>query len=198
MSGALIFLAILVAAVGYNMLVEGAGVCGASCNPSNAGQPITNDPSTWPSGDKIWDICHAVALAEGANIAGSVPDRLNNPGDISDGLLTYGSEYADGSAVTKFPDKQTGWQWLYNKFQNIIAGGSSTYASTLSWSGIASKYAGDSSSWLNNVISQLGVSPDSTPADYVNGTCSCSCNSCTCTQCADNFSCCSCGGGCCG
>src|ERR1035438_8484085 len=46
---------------------------------------ITNDPSTWPTGDEFWNVCWAIAYAEGAQIAGSVPDRCNNPGDISDG-----------------------------------------------------------------------------------------------------------------
>jgi len=36
---------------------------------------ITNDAATWPTGDKIWDVCRAIAIAEGANVAGSNPDR---------------------------------------------------------------------------------------------------------------------------
>lgn len=130
---------------------------------------ITNDPSTWPTGDRIWDICRAVAMAEGANISGSAPDRANNPGDISDGYITYGGFFASGSNITQFPDKQTGWQWLYNKWSNIINGGSAVYKVTFTWSEIAIIYAGNSSAWLNNVTSALGVSPDTTPKGYVNG-----------------------------
>jgi hypothetical protein len=58
---------------------------------SGDGGEITSDPSTWPTGSRIWDIARAIAIAEGANVEGSNPDRLNNPGDISDGASTYGS-----------------------------------------------------------------------------------------------------------
>ena len=50
---------------------------------------ITNDPATWPTGDRSWDLARAIAQTEGASIAGSVPDRLNNPGDISDYIREY-------------------------------------------------------------------------------------------------------------
>lgn len=129
---------------------------------------ITNDPATWPSGDRIWLVCHAIAIAEGANIAGSVPDRLNNPGDISDYLATYGGEWHSGSEVTKFPDKQTGWNSLHEKFSNIAAGKSFVYFPTDSWTTIALKYAGNSQAWLNNVTNTLSVDPNSTLQDYLN------------------------------
>src|SRR5258708_26462293 len=93
------------------------------CDGTGSGpMSITFDESTWPSGDRVWNVCRAIARAEGANIEGSNPDRLNNPGDISDGGLTYGFEWHSGSSVTKFPDKQTGWQWLYSKISNAAAG----------------------------------------------------------------------------
>ena len=143
-----------------------------SCNSCggciNLNCQITNDPNTWPTGDRIWLICHAIAIAEGANIAGSVPDRLNNPGDISDGLAEYGGEWHNGSDVTVFPDKQTGWQWLHNKISNIAAGKSLVYSATDSWATIAQKYAGNSAAWLNNVVNTLGVDPNSTLQDYLN------------------------------
>src|SRR5260370_32854808 len=82
---------------------------------------ITVDESTWPSGDRVWNVCRAIARAEGANVQGSNPDRLNNPGDISDGGLKYGFEFHSGSSITKFPDKQTGWVWLYQKISNIVS-----------------------------------------------------------------------------
>src|ERR1039458_1699973 len=46
---------------------------------------ITNDPATWPTGDEFWNVCWAIAYAEGAQTAGSAPDRYNNPGDLSHG-----------------------------------------------------------------------------------------------------------------
>jgi hypothetical protein len=128
---------------------------------------ITNDPATWPSGDRVWNVCRAIAVAEGANVAGSNPDRLNNPGDISDGSATYGFEAHSGSAVTKFPDKQTGWQWLYNKINNaFVLGQSAVYSPDMTWTGFAQKYAGDWQDWVTNVTGPLNVSPDDRVGDY--------------------------------
>jgi hypothetical protein len=136
----------------------------------SAGDPqITHNPATWPTGDPIWDMCHAAAIAEGANRAGSNPDRLNNPGDLSDDAERYGYEEHSGSKVTKYPDKQTGWGALYDKFSRIVTGASSVYPVTLTWTEVAQKWAGDWERWLQNVTAYLKVDPDSTPAEYVAG-----------------------------
>jgi hypothetical protein len=130
---------------------------------------ITSDPSSWPSGDRIWDIARAIAYAEGYNLPSSVPFRLNDPGDISDWASIYGSETHSGSNVTTFPDAETGWNKLYDKLQNIATGASSAYNARWTWTRIAQTWAGDWQAWLNNVTAHLGVSPDSSFADYVNG-----------------------------
>jgi hypothetical protein len=127
---------------------------------------ITYDPQTWPSGDCIWNICRAIAAAEGANISGSNPDRLNNPGDIGDGFNTFGGETHSGSSITHFPDKSTGWSWLYSKVQNIATNSSLRYSAYDSWNVIAQKWAGDWQSWVTNVTSALNVDPNSTVNDY--------------------------------
>ncbi len=128
---------------------------------------ISSDPATWPTGDRVWDVCRAIAFAEGANIAGSNPDRLNNPGDISDHSLTYGFELHSGSSVTKFPDKQTGWNALYSKIQSaFVEETSHVYSPDMTWNAFAQKYAGDWQNWLNNVTGQLGVLQDARVGDY--------------------------------
>src|SRR5271154_859777 len=141
---------------------------------SITGSPITNDPATWPTGDPIWSICNAVAHAEGYNQgAGTAPYDLNNPGDLSpgdeDNLGVCGNpQVHGGSSIIVFCTAEDGWTALYNKFDNIVTGQSSTYAVTDTWAQVASKYAGNSAAWLNNVTSFLGVDPSSTPADYYN------------------------------
>jgi hypothetical protein len=133
-----------------------------------SGVTITNDPSTWPSGDVIWNVAQAIALAEGYNVAGSNPYRLNNPGDISDGASQFGSESHSGSNVTHFPDAQTGWTWLYGKLQNAASGASKVYHPAMTWKQFAQTWASDWQDWLNNVTATLGVDPNSTFGDYVN------------------------------
>jgi hypothetical protein len=133
------------------------------------GSEITSDRSTWPTGSRIWDIAQAIAIAEGANVEGSNPDRLNNPGDISDGAGTYGAESHSGSHVTTFPDKETGWSWLYNKLENIALGKSHVFSPSMTWTQFAQKYAGNWQNWVANVTRELDVDPNSTFGDYVNG-----------------------------
>jgi hypothetical protein len=125
------------------------------------------DESTWPSGDKIWNVCHAIAKAEGYNVPNSVPARLNNPGDLSDGAGTFGYEEHSGSHVTHFPNAETGWNWLYDKIDRIVNGQSSVYGADWTWTQIAQKWAGNWTAWAANVTRNLGVSPDSTLASYL-------------------------------
>jgi len=135
---------------------------------SNYTSNITTDPDTWPGGDRIWDICRAIGIAEGYNTNGAA-FNLNNPGDISDGASTYGSEYHDGSNITHFPDAATGFNWLYQKIQNHINGKSASYPKSFTITQFAKVYAGNWQNWKNNVGQQLGVNPDQTTfADYVN------------------------------
>ena len=128
---------------------------------------ITHDPLTWPVGDSIWNICHAIALAEGANVPNSNPDRLNNPGDISDFVGVFGSEYHSGSHITHFPTKEIGWGHLHWKVNRIIKGMSSTYTSSWSWEKVAKTWAANWEPWLKTVTEHLGVKSDSTPLDYI-------------------------------
>lgn len=129
---------------------------------------ITSDRSTWPTGDRLWAIAQAIAVAEGYNQPDSNPFRLNNPGDLSDGFMVYGGEPHSGSSVTRFPDAETGWQWLRNKLSRIAHGKSSVYSPQMTWSQIAQKWAGDWQNWVANVTRELGVSPESKFEDYIN------------------------------
>jgi hypothetical protein len=133
---------------------------------------ITQDPSTWPQGDAIWDICRAVAQAEGYNQGqGAAPYDLNNPGDLSPGdehgQATAGpAEFHGGSYIIHFATPDDGWAALYAKFSNIINGNSKVYGADWSWAQIGQTYAADPA-WANHVAAILGVDPSSTPATYV-------------------------------
>ena len=130
---------------------------------------ITNDRSTWPTGDRIWQIAQAIAVAEGYNLPTSNPFRLNNPGDISDGYDEFGGEPHSGSDVTRFPDAQTGWQWLYNKLSRIAQGKSAVYSPQMTWTQLAQKWAGNWQNWVGNVTTELNVQPNSTIIQFLQG-----------------------------
>lgn len=152
---------------------------GFNSDGSLTGAPITQDQSTWPGASvqypngRVWDICTAVALAEGFNQGpGTAPYNLNNPGDLSpgdeDGQPTAGPAQAHGgSEIIFFATVENGFIALYNKFSNIVNGSSTVYPKTLTWTQVAQKYAGNSDAWVANVTNYLGVSPSSTPAQYV-------------------------------
>ena len=132
---------------------------------------ISSDPATWPTGDQVWDVCRAVALAEGANVAGDAPDRNNNPGDLSKGdehgqpIVGYVT-LPDGEKAIQFANKTAGWEALYTKFNNIRLGISKTFSPSMTWRQIAAKYAGNSAAWVANVTTELGVSPDDSFGSY--------------------------------
>lgn len=142
---------------------------GVMANSINAG-----DESTWPSGDKLWDFAHAIAVAEGYGADEyNGPTRNNNPGDLSDGADTFGYDpNIKDSKVTTFPDDVTGWFWLRNKLNRIVDGASTVYSeyartlglrdsSELSIRQLAQKWAGSWQNWSANVSRELGVT-DST------------------------------------
>jgi hypothetical protein len=139
-------------------------------NPSSYSPEITNDPSTWPTGDRIWDVCRAIALAEGANLSGSVPDRANNPGDLSKGdehgqAFTGYTQLPDEYLIN-FATKMDGWNALRAKINNIVSGNSRVYSPSMTWAQLAAKYAGNSCAWAANVTKSLGVQTSDTIGAY--------------------------------
>ena len=153
---------------------------GHQSDGSLTGNEITSDPSTWPgptgiwNNGRLWDVCTAVALAEGFNAGvGAAPYDLNNPGDLSPGdeagQATSGpAQPHGGSNVIAFATAEGGFVALYTKFNNIVTGASRVYPKTWTWTQVANEYAGDSAAWLANVTNYLGVDPSTTPASYVN------------------------------
>ena len=135
------------------------------------GPIITSDPSTWPAGDPIWNVCQAIAFAEGANQAGDAPDRYNNPGDLSKGdehgqAVSGYIRLPDGEQEIYFANKLAGWTALYRKIQHIVEGKSRVFSPTMTWRQVSKIYAGDSTDWVKNVTDRLGVDPDLVFADY--------------------------------
>jgi hypothetical protein len=156
----------------------GSTSSGHNTDGSLTGSAITADTSTWPGAQPaypnaaVWDICTAVALAEGYNGGvGVAPYDLNNPGDLSPGdesgqAVQGPPQEHDGSLIIDFATVEDGFIALYVKFFNIVSGNSKVYPKTLTWTQVANIYAGNSSAWVKNVTNYLGVNPSSTPAQY--------------------------------
>lgn len=154
------------------------GVVVSKSDQSLTGSFITADPATWPGptpeypNANVWNICAAVARAEGFSEGpGAAPYDLNNPGDLSPGdeagqAVAGPPQYHDGSSIVCFATCEGGFVALYTKFEHIVEGLSHVYPVTWTWAQVAKEYAGDSAAWLTNVTSYLGVDPSSTPASY--------------------------------
>jgi hypothetical protein len=147
---------------------------------------ITNDPATWPTGDRIWDCVRAVAIQEGyPNGPGAAPFNLNNPGDLGPGdehgQATAGkAEFHGGSSIIHFATALGGFTACYTKISNMLAGKSSVYGSNWTLRQIGAKWAADPN-WAAGVARTLGIDPNvSGFADYVNGACGGSCACCCC------------------
>jgi hypothetical protein len=108
-------------------------------------------------------LADAIANAEGANVAGSIPARANNPGDLELGDIGYGTiTAAGGQKITVFPSLSAGMAALENQIALIASGQSKAgYPANGSIADVAAVYTGGSgSSWAQNVASALGLTPE--------------------------------------
>lgn len=128
----------------------------------------------------VVDLASAIAHAEGFDVAGSVPQRAHNPGDLGPGDTgVFDVIHAVGSDVSVLPDDQTGWDLLYRKLQRALAGGSAVFKTSFTIQMFADHYVSggnqseDSIHWAANVVSylqQLGYDLDAstTLGEYKN------------------------------
>lgn len=119
-------------------------------------------------------LANAVSIAEGLPVAGSVPQRANNPGDLE--LGDQGQGTIGGKTI--FASLEDGWAALERELELITSGTSPVYnsyaqslglqdSSQLSISQVAQKYTGGDNpdAWANTVASELGVTPDTAIGD---------------------------------
>jgi len=96
----------------------------------------------------------AIANAEGFNVARSIPQTANNPGDLELGDIGYGTL---GEGITVFGSIDDGWAALANQINLIVTGSSSHYSPNATLAQVGQTWSG-SSNWANNVAAYLGVS----------------------------------------
>jgi len=105
--------------------------------------------------DKLAD---AIAFAEGFYVAGSRPQRNNNPGDLtlSLGFPTTGMD----DIYVIFATIEAGWAALKKQVELMLTNQSRIYTSNMTIFEVAQHYTTtDVSTWAANVAARLGVSP---------------------------------------
>lgn len=100
-------------------------------------------------------IAQAIARQEGFYVAGSIPQRACNPGDLALGDQGYGLL---GEGITVFPSVQVGWNALLREVNLMLTGKSHAYTLDMTLAEVGLKYSGGDPNWGKNVAEILGVS----------------------------------------
>lgn len=131
--------------------------------PQLGSYPLAIEPN------KIELLAEAIANAEGFYRAGTVPQRGNNPGDLttSFGFPVLGKLNSEG--VLAFASVDDGWSALKSQVAAMLAGTSRIYNPGMTILQIAELYTGGdaAASWAQNVANYLGLSPQNTLMEYL-------------------------------
>ena len=150
---ALVALFIIVRQVSGRVLPDDNG------SATNAGGDVFMPPLTTSYDEKVQYLAEAIARAEGFYVAGSLPQRQNNPGALKLG----------GVFIALYPDADSGWTALYNQVDLMLTGRSAYYNSSMTFSQIAQIYTGgdNAETWAFIVSNTLGLTPANTLDDYL-------------------------------
>lgn len=119
---------------------------------------------------KVKQLAEAIAKAEGFYVAGSLPARIHNPGDLEIGNVGYGTDIGK----TIFPDDQTGWEWLYGECMLMLAGQearhhSHVYNLSMTFLRVAQLYTGGDNyiGWAEVVSAGCGMKVSNTLQEFL-------------------------------
>jgi hypothetical protein len=115
---------------------------------------------------KVVILAQAIAKAEGFYIAGSLPQRCHNPGDLEIQSVGYGTD----NGKTIFPDDEAGWMALEHECDLILYGLSRAgYKLTDTIMQMAFRYTGNdgATTWALTVARALGISTLTTLEQYM-------------------------------
>lgn len=111
-------------------------------------------------------IAQAIARAEGFYVNGSIPQRLNNPGDLTVDLTGRG--IGKEGMFIRYATPEDGWQALYTQIEMMLRDTSGIYNRDMSIAQVAARYtATEQNIWATNVAKQLGVTTDTRLKDIV-------------------------------
>ena len=120
------------------------------------------------SEELILKFSRAIAKEEGFLVPNSVPNRANNPGDLTDdgdvGFGTVETKGPHGAKITVYGTAVDGWAALYRKVRRMLSGASHTYTLEMTVMEVALKWSGDPT-WARNVAAELGVDTRTTLAE---------------------------------
>jgi hypothetical protein len=154
-----IAIAVVFVGVALILLTSSGGQSSDGGSSVGSGSAAGGGPGADP---KIRALAIAISRAEGFGVAGAVPTRANNPGDLVDGDVGYGLANAEG--VTIYATASDGWNALYNELGKIFSGTSRVYNTGMTFAAFASLWTGgdQASNWAYNVTTILGVTADET------------------------------------
>jgi len=110
------------------------------------------------SSDRVQDLSHAIARAEGFYRAGTIPNRLHNPGDLRV-VRRYrypGQVGTDRRGYAIFRNDRAGFAALTHQINKIVNGDSAHYSVNMTVKELGRKYA-ESGVWARTVSRILGV-----------------------------------------
>lgn len=154
-------------------LVPGPGDAGAldtsTYNP--IGAPADGSPGV-VTPEKIALLVRGISTAEGAfanAVTPNVPQRANNPGDLTKswGFPTTGVANKEGVLV--FATLADGQAALAAEVTAMLSGSSTVYALDDTFFDVAAKYTGNQNAdaWANNCAAVCGVPPSFTLGDFL-------------------------------
>lgn len=108
------------------------------------------------------DLMNSVAKMEGWNVQGSIAQRNNNPGNLRSGLNQVGSENTASGTFATFATPADGWAALQAQIDRQAGQGQTLRDFIYQY---APPSENNTSSYLNNLVSSLGVSADSSLSD---------------------------------
>lgn len=111
----------------------------------------------------------AIALANGYNVTGSIPNNTNNPGLLQNGDVGFG---VDSQGHTVYGTPEMGIIALQAQAKHILNGDSKTFSYGPNWtplSVIGAILAPNDATWVKNVATALGVPPATTLGAIASG-----------------------------
>jgi hypothetical protein len=164
--GQAVAIGLLIVGIAVLLLNSSGSVSTGDGAPGDAGAAIPVNVA--PLNLQVAQLAQAIANAEGFGIAGAVPTRAHNPGDLV--LGDKGLGVANSAGVTIFASDAAGWSALYYELNLIFSGRSSVYQTSMSFAQFAQTWTGgdNAGAWAATVTSSVSASPDTALADWFN------------------------------